>query len=82
MLDALLAFLKDPTNRETVGWVGAGIAAVAGGLWAVIKFFVRKGGDNATPNVKNVKADRGSVAIGGNNINSRINPNPRRSNKR
>jgi hypothetical protein len=42
MLDAFLAFLKNPANRDAVGWIGAGIVVVASGLWPVIKFLSKK----------------------------------------
>ena len=88
MLDALWSFLRDPANRETLGWISAGIAAVAGGLWAVIRFFAQ-GGEDGPKGVgpkREVKADRGGVAIGGNAIDSPINAkssptNTRRSGK-
>jgi hypothetical protein len=29
MLDVFWAFLKDPANREVLGWIGAGVVAIA-----------------------------------------------------
>nr|WP_294565645.1 hypothetical protein [uncultured Rhodopila sp.] len=78
MLDAAWKFLTDPTNRDTLGWIGAGIAAGAAGLWAVVTFLVRKEGSDPRPNVS---ADRGGVAIGGSATNSPINVNPPRPGK-
>jgi hypothetical protein len=69
MIDALWALLKDPTNRETLGWVGAVIVAVVGALWAVIKFYSKKD-EGSKPNVR---AEGGGVAIGRDNIGSPIN---------
>jgi hypothetical protein len=69
MLDVFWTFLKDPANREVLGWVGAGIVAVAGGVWAVVKFFSKKD-EGSKPNVN---AEGGGVAIGGSSIGSTIN---------
>ena len=61
MLDGVWTFLRDPANQATLGWIGAGIAAVAGGCWAVIRFFAGKGDGDPPPAVR---ADNKSVAIG------------------
>lgn len=70
MLDAFWNWLKDPANQQTLGWVGGGVAIVAGGIWAVVKFFAKTEGDGTPP--PSVKADRGGVAIKGNVTNSPI----------
>jgi hypothetical protein len=67
MLDALWAFLKDPTNRETLGWIGAGVAAVIGAIWAVVKFLSKKEAR------VNIQATNGSFAAGGNMTGNQIN---------
>jgi len=41
-MEAILAFLKDPGNRDVLTWLGGGIVVVGGGLWAVVKFFAGK----------------------------------------
>ena len=79
MLNAFWAFLKDPANREALGWMGGGIVAVAGGLWAVIGFYTKKGKGGRTPGVR---ADQKSVAIGRDNINSAVNIDTYSSGKR
>ncbi len=79
MLDVVWAFLKEPANREALGWVGAGIVAVAGGLWAVVRFYSKKDKAGSTPSVR---ADGKSVAIGRDNTNSPINIDTRSSGKR
>jgi hypothetical protein len=59
MLDALWAFLKDPADRETLGWIGAGIVVVVSAVWAVIKFCARK---NDADSKSSVQASNGGVA--------------------
>jgi hypothetical protein len=62
MLSSILDFLKDPDNRAIISWVGGGLAVVAAGIWAVIKF-VAKNGDHK-PSQPIVSADRGGIAAG------------------
>jgi hypothetical protein len=38
MLGGIWQFLKDPANLAVLGTIGAGIAAIAGGAWAVFTF--------------------------------------------
>jgi hypothetical protein len=78
MLDDFWAFLKDPANRAMLGWIGTGIVAIASGLWAVIRFYSKKGKDGSTPSAR---ADGKSVAIGRDNTNSPINIDTRSSGK-
>jgi hypothetical protein len=59
MLDRFWDFLKDETNRNILGLIGTVIAALAAGIWAVIKR--REKGPPPTPSVT---ADHGSVAAG------------------
>lgn len=60
MFVAIWTFVKDPANREAVGWLGGGIVLAAGGVWAVVKFYTKR-------EKPSVRADRGSVAFGGSN---------------
>jgi hypothetical protein len=64
-----LEFLADPSNRALIGWIGGGLATVAGGLWVVLKYFLdRKMGKPPSPELKNdlsVSVGHG-VGIGGN----------------
>lgn len=79
MLDGIWTFLKDPVNREVLGWIGGGIVVVAGGIWVVVKFLAKKDDRDAKPSVK---AEGGSVAIAGDNKNSPINIGARDRTKR
>ena len=76
MFDTTWAFLTDPANREVLAWIGGGTVVVAGGIWAVIKFFAKR------PDRRSVIADRGSVAIGGDARSSPINVDTRTTGKR
>ena len=62
MLGSVWLFLKDPANLTVLGSIGAGIAAVAGGAWAVFTFFAKK--SEKGPSAPSVNADHGSVAAG------------------
>ena len=62
MLGSIWQFLKDPANLAVLGSIGAGIAAIAAGAWAVFIFFAKK--NEKGPSAPSVKADHGSVAAG------------------
>jgi hypothetical protein len=71
MLSSTLFFLKD--NQAILSWIGGGIVVVASGLFAIVKLFVKSGGENQSN--PDVNADRGSVAAGRDiNVNARISP--------
>ena len=67
-MDDLWALLGDPRIQATLSWVGGGLAVLAGGVWAVVKFLAgQKGGGGAAPPPPasvEVLADRGGVAAG------------------
>jgi hypothetical protein len=46
MLSEVWAFLRDPANLKVLSWLGGGVTVVAGGAWAVFRFFL-SGGDGA-----------------------------------
>jgi hypothetical protein len=60
MLSSIWNFLKD--NQAVLSWIGGGIAAVAGGIWAVVKFMAKNG--DQKPSKPGVSADHGSMAAG------------------
>jgi hypothetical protein len=72
MVETVWAFLKDGQNREILGWLGGGFVAVAGGLWAVFKFF-RAGSKSERPATPTVIASSGGIAAGRDVRNVRTN---------
>jgi tetratricopeptide (TPR) repeat protein len=80
MLDAFWSWLQDPANRDVIGWIGGGVVVVIGGVWAVVKYFAKPGGDGGA--ARSVRADRGGVAAGGSISNSSINTNSNRIRER
>jgi hypothetical protein len=70
-MDSVWKFLQDPGNRAVLGWVATGIAAVAAGVWAVLRFLLRK--------PPSVKATGGGVAVGRDANNATINTGGPRS---
>ncbi len=60
MLASIWAYLQDENNRAMLGWIGSGIVAVVGGLWAVFKFLKKK---KSAP-APTVSASGGGVAAG------------------
>ena len=59
---AIWEWLSDPDNQATLGFLGGGLAAVAAGIWAVLKYLRSRRGKE--PPSLTVKADHGSVAAG------------------
>ncbi len=39
-MDAIWQFVTE--NRETLSWLGGGVVVVAGGVWTVIKFLLKR----------------------------------------
>jgi hypothetical protein len=56
-------FLQNKKNREVMGWLGAGLAVVIGGLWTAFLYFSAP--NKPSPSGSTVRATCGSVATGG-----------------
>jgi hypothetical protein len=63
-------FLSDDKNRAVLGWIGGGVVAVVGALWAAFAYFAPP--TKPAPPPASVEASRGGVAIGGNVSGSTI----------
>ena len=63
-LSTMWSFLQNKKNREVLGWVGAGLAVVIGGLWTAFVYFSPPNKTSASG--PTVHASCGSVAAGGN----------------
>jgi pimeloyl-ACP methyl ester carboxylesterase len=57
------SFLKAEENQKLLGWIGGGLVVLAAGLWAVFVHFYPA--PEAKPSQKQIEAECGSVAIGG-----------------
>jgi hypothetical protein len=68
-MDAIIgdiwAFLADGANRETLTWIGGGVAVVAGTLWKVVSFFAKPKAKPAAPTPLQATAESGGVAVAG-----------------
>jgi hypothetical protein len=62
MLSSIWDFLKDASNQAVLSWIGGGIAVIAGGIWAVMKFMAKT--RDQKPSKPSVSADHGSMAAG------------------
>lgn len=62
MISNIWNFVKDPSNRDVITWIGSGVVVVVGGLWAVFRFLLSKKTPAAPRTI--VTADRGSTAAG------------------
>jgi hypothetical protein len=62
MLSTIWNFLKDGSNQAVLSWIAGGIAAVAAGIWAIIKFMAKNG--DQKPSQPSISADHGSMAAG------------------
>lgn len=64
MSTSIWDFVSDPAHRETLQFLGGGLAVVVGAVWVVIKYALqrRERGGAQTPTT--IKADRGGIAAG------------------
>jgi hypothetical protein len=69
-MSTIWAFVQNKKNREILGWVGAGLAAVIDGLWTAFVYFSPPSKTSAGG--PTVQASCGSVAAGGNVSGSTI----------
>lgn len=72
MIAEIWTFLRDPSNQSLLSWIGGGVAVTVAAAWAVLKFLIASK-PKAPTKPGPPAADRGSVAIGGDNKNSPIN---------
>ena len=64
--DTIWNGLQDANTREIIGWVGGGVAAVAGGFWVAFTYFRDNAKKGASPApATQVTASGGSVAVAG-----------------
>jgi hypothetical protein len=63
--------IRDKRNRETLGWLGGGLAVLIAGLWAAFVHFFPLTNDGGSGTSK-VEATCGSVAAQGTFIGSSI----------
>ena len=73
MFASVWAFMQDPHNQAVLSWIGGGIAAVVGGLWAAFKFFFTSKEKPKAEAGTTVSASNGGVAAGRDIRNSKIN---------
>jgi hypothetical protein len=66
----LWSFVRLKRNREVLAWIGGGLTAVIVGLWTAFVYFSDTPKTSAS--TPGVRADRGSVGIGGNVSGSNI----------
>jgi hypothetical protein len=64
-------FFRNDKNRAVLGWIGGGVVAIIGALWAVFVYLVPPSKSGPPP--ASVEARCGGVAVGGNVSGSTIN---------
>jgi hypothetical protein len=63
-------FLNDDKNRAVLGWMGGGVAAVVGALWAAFVYFAPPSKPPLPP--ASVQAGPDGIAVGGNVSGSQL----------
>jgi hypothetical protein len=62
-MQALWFFLSDPQVQATLSWLGGGLAALAAGCWAVLKY-LRKSGTGESGDTRTARTGQGIAAAG------------------
>lgn len=63
MIADIWTFLHNADNRAILGWLGSGVAVLAGAVWAIWKFAYSKRCETG-PSIPTVQATGGGVAAG------------------
>jgi hypothetical protein len=58
------SFLAEDHNQAVLGWIGSGVVAMAGGVWAVFKYVLSNRTTKKSAPALTVHATRGSIAAG------------------
>ena len=72
-MDDIVVFLRDENNRQLLSFLGAGIAAVATAIWAIIRHFSggRKSENSTSGATSNFNlSDNTGIIAGGNVVSS------------
>jgi hypothetical protein len=62
MLSAIWNFLSDEINRTILGWLGGGLVVLAGGAFAVVKYFFPKKEEKSIAPTFKIALDDGGMA--------------------
>jgi hypothetical protein len=65
MLNRIWQFLQDEKNQRMLTLIGGGLVVVVGGLWTAFVYFFPAPEAKHGPPQKQIEAECGSVAIGG-----------------
>src|SRR5262245_57826936 len=68
MLLRIWTFFRDKKNREIVSWFGAGLFALAAGVWALFVYFFPHHEKPGAPTTTTVTQPGTGIASGGNTI--------------
>ena len=58
-------FLQDEKNQRMLTLIGGGLVVVVGGLWTAFVYFFPAPSPKPSPPQKQIEAECGSVAVGG-----------------
>jgi hypothetical protein len=65
MWNRIWQFLQDEKNQRMLTMIGGSLAVVIGGFWAAFVYFFPAPEHKSSPTQKQIEAECGSVAIGG-----------------